>query len=137
MLPCSWYPSIAVRSTSLRTEDIKADLLRRADGILSAPDAARMLGTDVVTLQELAAESAVLALPLPSGTAYPACQFAIGGMVAGLSEALRSMPIRSPWMRLEWLVSPNPALGDASPIEALRRGNVTEVIALARSYGAE
>ncbi len=121
----------------MRTEDIKADLLRRADGILSASEAARMLGTDVLTLQELAAESAVLALPLPSGTAYPACQFEIGGMITGLSEALRSMPILSPWMRLEWLVSPDPALGDASPIEALRRGNLTEVIALAGSHGAE
>jgi hypothetical protein len=121
----------------VRTEDIKADLLRRADGTLSASEAARMLGTDVVTLQDLAAESAVIALPLPGGTAYPACQFEIGGMVAGLSKVLRSMPIRSPWMRLEWLVSPDPALGDASPIEALRRGNVTEVITLARSYGVE
>jgi hypothetical protein len=58
-------------------------------------------------------------------------------MITGLSEALRSMPIRSPWMRLEWLVSPDPALGDASPIEALRRGNVTAVITLAGSHGAE
>jgi hypothetical protein len=49
----------------LRTEDIKADLLRRADGTLSAPEAARMLGTDVVTLRELAAEGAIIALPLP------------------------------------------------------------------------
>ena len=88
----------------MRTEDIKADLLRRADGILSASEAARMLGTDVVTLQELAAEGAVLALPLPNGTAYPACQFEIGGMIAALSEVLRCMPISSPWMRLEWLV---------------------------------
>nr|WP_244627338.1 Rv2175c family DNA-binding protein [Microvirga tunisiensis] len=36
-------------------------------------------------------------------------------------------------MRLEWLVTPDPALGGASPIEALRQGNVTEVIQLARS----
>jgi hypothetical protein len=129
-------PSSA-RSTSLRTEDIKADLLRRAGGTLSAPDAARMLGTDVVTLQELAAEGAVIALPLPGGTAYPACQLEIGGVVSGLSDALRCMPIRSPWMRLEWLLTPDLVLGGASPIEALRRGNVTEVIQVARSHGAE
>jgi hypothetical protein len=79
----------------LRTEDIKGDLLRKAGGTLSAPDAARMLGTDVVTLRELAAEGAVIVLPLPGGTAYPACQFEIGGTVSGLSDALRSMPIRS------------------------------------------
>jgi hypothetical protein len=66
----------------VRTEDIKADLLHRADGTLSAFEAARMLGTDVVTLQELAAESAVIALPLPGGTAYPAGQFEIGSLVA-------------------------------------------------------
>src|SRR5215218_990074 len=78
--PGSWYPPFACRSTGVRTEDIPADLLRRADGTLSASQAARMLGTDVVTLQELAAESVVIALPLPSGTAYPACQFEIGGM---------------------------------------------------------
>ncbi|MBQ0822747.1 hypothetical protein KBI52_21405 [Microvirga sp. HBU67558] len=95
-----------------------------------------MLGTDVVTLQELAAEEAIIALPLPGGTAYPACQLEISGMVTGLSEALRSMPIRSPWMRLEWLLSGDPALGGAAPIEALRRGNVTEVIQLARLHGA-
>ena len=121
----------------MRTEDIKADLLRKAGGTLRAPDAARMLGTDVVTLQELAAEGAVIALPLPGGTAYPACQFEIGGTVSGLSDALRSMPIRSPWMRLEWLLTPDPALGGALPIEALRRGHVTEVIQVAHSHGAE
>ncbi|UVF20469.1 hypothetical protein HPT29_004825 [Microvirga terrae] len=120
----------------MRTEDIKADLLRKAGGTLTAPEAARMLGTDVVTLQELAAEEAIIALPLPGGTAYPACQLEISGMVTGLSEALRSMPIRSPWMRLEWLLSGDPALGGAAPIEALRRGNVTEVIQLARLHGA-
>ncbi|WP_262273428.1 hypothetical protein [Microvirga yunnanensis] len=121
----------------MRTEDIKADLLRKAGGTLAAPEAARMLGTDVVTLQELAAEGAIIALPLPGGTAYPACQLEIGGMVAGLSEALRSMPIRSPWMRLEWLLTGHPALDGASPIEALRRGDVTEVMQLARLHGAE
>lgn len=121
----------------MRTEDIKADLLRRAGGTLSAPDAARMLGTDVIALRELAAEGAVIALPLPDGSAYPACQLEIGGMVSGLSDALRSLPIRSPWMRLEWLLTPDPALGGASPIEALQRGDVTEVIQLARSRGAE
>jgi hypothetical protein len=116
----------------LRTEDIKADLLRRAGGTFSAADAARMLGTDVVTLRELAAEGAVIALPLPGGTAYPACQLEISGM-----DALRSMPVRSPWMRLEWLLTPDSALGGASPIEALRRGHITEVIQVARSHGAE
>ncbi|QRM30362.1 Rv2175c family DNA-binding protein [Microvirga sp. VF16] len=121
----------------MRTEDIKADLLRKAGGALSAPDAARMLGMDVVTLQELAAEGAVIALPLPGGTAYPACQLEIGGMVSGLSDALRSMPIRSPWMRLEWLLTVDPALSGASPIEALQRGRVTEVIQLARSHRAD
>jgi hypothetical protein len=120
----------------LRTEDINADLLRRAGGTLSAPDAARMLGIDVVTLQELAAEGAITALPLPGGTGYPACQLEIGGLVAGLSDALHSMPIRSPWMRLEWLLTPTPALGDASPMEALRQGHVAEVIEIACSHGA-
>jgi hypothetical protein len=95
-----------------------------------------MLGMDVVTLQELAAEGAVIALPLPGGTGYPACQLEIGGLVVGLSDALQSIPVRSPWMRLEWLLTPAPALGDASPIEALRRGHVAEVVELARSHGA-
>ena len=49
----------------------------------------------------------------------------------------RAMSIRSPWMRLEWLITPDPVLGGASPIEALRRGNVTEVIEVARSHGAK
>src|SRR3954468_4048097 len=85
-VPARGILPVPIRSTGVRTEDIKADLLRRADGTLSASEAARMLGQDVVTLQALAAESVVIALPLPGGTAYPACQFEIGGMVAGLSE---------------------------------------------------
>jgi Rv2175c C-terminal domain of unknown function len=47
------------------------------------------------------------------------------------------MSIRSPWMRLEWLITPDPVLGGASPIEALRRGNITKVIEVARSHGAK
>ncbi|WP_262297758.1 Rv2175c family DNA-binding protein [Microvirga sesbaniae] len=87
------------------------------------------------TQEKLAAEGAIIALPLPGGTAYPACQLEIGGTVTGLPGALRSMPIRSPRI-LEWLLSGDPALGGAAPIEALRRGNVTEVIQLARLHGA-
>jgi hypothetical protein len=49
LLPGSWYTPFAWKEHRLETEDIEADLLRRADGTLSAPDAARMLGTDVVT----------------------------------------------------------------------------------------
>jgi len=121
----------------MRTEDIKADLLRRAGGTLNASDAARMLGLDVVALRELAAEGAVISLPMPGGPVYPTCQLEVGGLVPGLADALRAMPVRSPWMRLEWLLTPSDALRGASPLEALRHGHLVEVIEVARSHSAE
>lgn len=55
----------------------------------------------------------------------------------GIAEVLCEMPVRSPWMRLEWLLTPDDTLGGLSPLEALQEGRMAEVIEIARSHGAD
>ncbi len=58
------------------------------------------------------------------------------GVVAGLGEARRALDIPS-FSAVLWFRKPAPALGGRSPIDALRDGDVAEVVSLARTVGTQ
>ncbi|ALG75746.1 hypothetical protein VY88_33220 [Azospirillum thiophilum] len=71
-------------------------------------------------------------------------QALVDRLVAGrpvLAQALAVMPIQSPHMRCQWLVTPDTVIdGDLSPLEAADRHDLAldEVIVdLARGHGAD
>jgi hypothetical protein len=51
-------------------------------------------------------------------------------------EILSVMPIKAPWTRLEWFLTPDTALDGDTPLEALRAGRRGAVVDIARSHGA-
>lgn len=65
---------------------------------------------------------------------YPLWQFDGDGLVPGLAEVLAMFPERSVdgWTLAAWLRTPDPDLGEA-PLDALVRGDVERVRAVARS----
>ncbi len=67
---------------------------------------------------------------------YPAFQFHARAAVPGVAELLRILPasLVSPWTVASWLVTPAADLGDAAPIDVLRRGQPGPVLAAARSW---
>jgi hypothetical protein len=83
-------------------------------------------------------EGGLLALDTPQGYVFPACQFTADGTVPGLKDVLVAMNGGSFWETLAGLVTPSPALGGRSIIQALEQDRGEEerrrVTELARAY---
>ena len=82
-------------------------------------------------------EGTWIAVEIDGRLVVPACMMRHSVTILILREILAVMPIRSPWMRLEWLVRPDDALGRLSPIETIRHCREKEVRELARSHEAD
>lgn len=115
---------------------IKAELVSRAGGTLGAGAVAAVLGVSRQAVDKRRRANRLLAVPVGTGYAYPACQFSGSGLVQGLDRVLVALPIADPWMRLDWLLAEDEALGGESPLEALQNSDLDAVMGIASSYGA-
>jgi hypothetical protein len=92
-----------------------------------------------VSRQAVSKRRGLLALTTGSGrVVYPAFQFRGGAPVTGLAQVLDAVPesLVSRWTLASWLMSPEPELGGERPIEVLSYGQVSAVLAAARSWTA-
>lgn len=66
---------------------------------------------------------------------YPSFQFRDRTVVSGLDRVLEQLPenLISRWTLASWLVSHEPELGGARPINALHQGDVDYVVSIARN----
>lgn len=81
----------------------------------------------------------LLALPAPTGYAFPLFQFTGSGRpVAGVSEVIRALSdaVETPQTIAAWLVAPEPELGGDAPIEVLKRGEIEPAVTAAERYAA-
>ncbi len=111
----------------------KRELIRKAGGGLGEELAANWLDMPVDDLRRHADAGDVLAVNFGGRTIYPGFQLKNAMSVLTMREILSLLPIRDPWTRLEWFVTPDESLGLKSPIEAMQSGRPREVVALARS----
>jgi DNA-binding Lrp family transcriptional regulator len=119
----------------LRGMERKNELLAQA-GRLSVAEAALRLGVTREAVRKRLRSGSLLGIPIGRGYAIPAIQFTDRAVVSGLGQVLKAMPIDSPWMKLEWLLSPEPRLKDRVPIAVLAQtGERDTVIAAARMVG--
>lgn len=81
----------------------------------------------------------LLALRTGSGRlVYPAAQFHDEHVVAGLGDVLDVLvpDNTEAWMVASWLATPDPELGGRAPFEALRSGELDDVLRAARELAA-
>jgi hypothetical protein len=115
----------------------KAELIELAGGLYTRQETSSLLNMSGPQIEERHKAGTIIAVRAGEDLGYPACQFGLDEMVPGLPDALAVMPIRADWMRLEWLLVSDDALGGLSPLEALRIGRFEDVIDVARAQGAE
>jgi hypothetical protein len=79
----------------------------------------------------------LLTVPGPSNIRrYPAIQFNDDRtVVAGLKDVQAALPGKTGWAVLNFLIHPDPRLSGQCPIDLLRRGKTTEVVAAAKLVG--
>jgi len=69
------------------------------------------------------------------GYLYPSWQFDRSGTLPGLEDVLHELRRLDPWSQLIFLLSPNDRLDGASPLEALRKGQINDVKVTASLFG--
>lgn len=130
-------PQDPLARARLRAIRMKRELLERDGGVLSGSEVAELLGLQRQAVNKRVKAKSLLALETAKhGYSYPAWQFVDGETLPGLAEVLRSLdPAMDSWMVLAFFLNSNIALAGASPLEALRRGELEAALRAARSHG--
>ena len=103
-------------------------------------DVAALLGVGRQTPHDRQKTGTLLGVKDRGQWRFPAWQFdpdGPDGVIAGLPEVIRSMrrPV-SDVGRVRWFITPKPLLRGRTPLDALRAGEVDEVVAEAEALGA-
>jgi len=113
-----------------------AQLLKIAGGALQREEVMERTGVSHQTVSNWRRAGTIIALRRGQRDfVYPACQFTETGLLPGLVEVLRASPLRDPWSRLGMLVTPSERLEGRSPLDALRQGDFSGALSVAREAG--
>jgi hypothetical protein len=113
------HPLAAARH---RAHDVKRRLLEVEGGAETALAVAARLGITRQAVGERRRAGKLLAFGTQRGALYPRWQFVGERVLPGLERVLAQLAASggSPWEQASWLLSENPSLGDARPLDLLR-----------------
>ncbi len=120
-------PDIGEQVSALSLEE---ELIQRAGGLKDTKWAANYLAISPKSVAAKARRNELLALTRGDRNLYPAFQFQAGQVMTGLRDVLQALPLTNGWSRLSFLLTPDPALDDRTPLEAFGTDRET-VLALA------
>ena len=116
--------------------EYRRQLIERAGGTLSVDQVAELIKVTPEAVRNRIRTRSYIAVPDAKDYGLPAIQFEDGHEIRGLRTVLRAIPMESPYMRLDWLLSPEPRLQGRRPIDVLRGGeNIEEVKSAASLVG--
>ena len=135
-LPSAQEMARVRRANLMRAFAERRMLLTEAMGVA---EVAELLGVGRQTPHDRVKAETLLAVKENGKLMFPDWQFdpeGADGVLAGLPEVLRAMrgPI-SALGRVRWFVTPKPLMDGRTPLEALRAGDVDDVIREAQSIG--
>jgi hypothetical protein len=110
------------RDDAIQHRDVaeyKQWLIRKAGGVLEEDLVADWLDMSLPELRRYTAAGELIAVDIDCRTVYPAFQLKNPTTVLHVRKILSVMPIKAPWMRLEWFLTPDSVLDGDTPWEAL------------------
>ena len=110
------------------------ELRKFAEPCLETGRVCDLLGVTRETVSKKVDRRQLLALPRGGDRVFPAFQFEEGDVVAGFSEVLKALHTDSPFVALSFLLSRSRDFGNKTAIEALRAGNIEDVVLEARGF---
>jgi hypothetical protein len=121
-----------------RGVEAKQELLRDAGGGWSSTRVATHLGMTRQGVDKRRRAGKLLALQSGRGDyLYPVCQFTEHGVLPGIDRFLGACPPSGGWTRLDLLLTAAEEIGDRSPLEALRGGEVAAAVHAASMFGEQ
>lgn len=120
----------------LRGIEARQRLLTAEGGTLGAQEVAAHLNLSRQAVYKRFRAGKLLAVDSGRhGQAFPAWQLVPGGVLPGLEETLSALSDLDPWMKLAFFLEANAATGGKTPLEALRRGKLKDVLRAAGLHG--
>ncbi|MEO6778862.1 MAG: hypothetical protein ABI194_05350 [Gemmatimonadaceae bacterium] len=118
-----------------RAVQAEQELLEAAGGTLTTDGVARLLSVTRQAVEKRRDRRTLLGLQLSSGSyVYPVCQFGTGEVLPGLDQFLAAFPRHTDaWLVLNVLLGSSDALGDQTPLSALRLGKVNDAVEVAEA----
>jgi hypothetical protein len=118
----------------LRGIEAKRRMLEEEGGSLTSAEAAELLKVSRQAIDKRRKEGKLLALELgKKGRHYPSWQFEL----RGLEKVLAKLTGMDSWQKLNFFLNPNDALGDRTPLQVLKKGQMEEVLKAAAVYGEQ
>lgn len=128
----------AIDQAHARGVDYQDKLLERAGGCSDVKDIAAILGIGEEAVRRRLRERKLIGFKSGRNYQIPNIQFRSGAPLPGLAQVLQAMTVESPWMRLHWLMTPEPRLGNRVPADVLRLGkDLGTVVAAAKQYAEQ
>lgn len=129
----------AIERARARGAEYKRQLIAEAGGLASVAEAAEALGINKDAVQQRIRRARLIAVEDAQGHHVPRFQLDESMPQRSLSKLLGSFSVRSPYMRMQWLLHPHPQLDGLAPIELLRREGKASpwLLDLARAYGEQ
>jgi hypothetical protein len=114
-----------------RNAQHRLELLQAAGGTLNAEEVGAFLGISRQAVDKRRRSLSLLALRQRSDWRYPRCQFddEQAGVVAGLAPLLKAFADVEPWVTLDFLLSPEAALGGRTPLDSLKAEGWSDTLA--------
>lgn len=128
-------PLAAARLRGLRDRE---RLLAAEGGTLSGSEMAAALGISRQAVDKRRRRGRLLGLAFGRrGYRYPSWQLGTAGIQPGLDAVFADLDgnEHDSWMRLAFMLNPNPRLDGETPLATLRRGDIDQVRQAARTYG--
>jgi hypothetical protein len=124
-----------LREAKARAAKKFAELLAAEGGSVGVETAAKLLRITRAAVDKRRKNGTLIGIE-DGGRAilYPRWQFTETGLLPGLDDALRAMPIRDPWMRMQFFLSKAIDLG-SRPLDLLRKRRLDDVIRAASRFG--
>lgn len=135
---CSYSPAEKIE---LELETLQRYFERRRElfsNCFTTTQVAKLLGTSRQTPHDRVKNKSLLAVRDNGQWKFPLWQFnpeGADGVIDGLPEVLKNLSISSEFAKLNWFMRPNTVLDGLTPVEALKRGLKTRVIAEAMGVG--
>jgi hypothetical protein len=118
-----------------RGEAFKSRLVDSLEWI-DVETASAELGCTVADIQAHLDADRLIAVEYSNRKLIPRDLIRQGEIIPGLGDVLGAMLLESPWIRLSWLVTPNPRLRNRTPLDAMDT-DLDEVIWAARGVGVQ
>jgi hypothetical protein len=138
----AWQHSDPFAAARQRAAEVKQRLLEVEGGVEPVSALAERLGISRQAVEKRLRHGQLLAFELPQGRLYPRWQFDGYRVLDGLPAVLAALD-GTAWEKASWLLSPTPRLGDARPLDVLRRptsrrsaADALHAAAAEREYGA-